>query len=303
MATDLVVFDIQRFALHDGPGIRTTVFLKGCPLDCLWCHNPESKSSRPQLGYLEKKCVRCGRCQRVCPMGAHVITQDGRHEMIRDRCRVCGRCVNACLNGALKVFGTRMSAVEILKTVIRDRDFYDRSGGGLTVSGGEPMLQFDGLKELLHQAKTLGLHVCLDTCGQAPAQKYLDIRPFVDVFLFDYKVTDPVAHKKVTGVDNHLILSNLRMLAETGSDLFLRCPIIPGINDCEDHYRAIVQLSEQYDAIRQVNLMFYHDMAKGKSQQIGQKYALTELKTMEESDREKIRKTLQALGCTKLREG
>ncbi|MBO7709161.1 MAG: radical SAM protein, partial [Lachnospiraceae bacterium] len=187
--------------------------------------------------------------------------------------------------------------------VIWDRDFYDRSGGGLTVSGGEPMRRFEGLKELLYQAKTLGLHVCLDTCGQAPAQKYLAIRPFVDVFLFDYKVTDPALHKKMTSVDNRLILSNLRMLAETGSDLFLRCPIIPGNNDCEDHYRAIARLSEQYDRIRQVNLMFYHDMAKGKSRQIGQEYALAELKTMEETAREKIRKMLHALGCTKLREG
>ena len=163
---ELIVFDIQKFALHDGPGIRTTVFLKGCPLNCVWCHNPESKRGLPQLAYLEKNCVFCGRCKEVCGQGVHTVLEKS-HKTNYSLCIQCGKCENACLNHALKIYGKKMDSEEIMKTVLKDRDFFERSGGGLTVSGGEPMVQFEGLIQLLKEAKGKGLHVCLDTCGYA----------------------------------------------------------------------------------------------------------------------------------------
>lgn len=298
----LTVFDLQRFALHDGPGIRTTVFLKGCPLDCVWCHNPESKSTKPQIGFLAKNCTGCGRCAAVCEENVHRLEGTGIHQVVYENCKACGRCVKVCPRHALKIYGEKMTPEEILQTVRKDRDFYERSGGGLTVSGGEPMLQFEALKELLGRAKEEGIHVCLDTCGQAPESHYREIAGVVDVFLFDYKLTDPEAHRRWTGVDNRLILNNLKMLCETGNDVFLRCPIIPGVNDKEEHYRAIAELSRKYPGIRKVNLMMYHDMAKGKAEQVGMTYQLAEIRTIEEKQKKEIYQKVAGFGCRNLEE-
>ncbi len=297
---ELVVFDLQRFALHDGPGIRTTVFLKGCPLDCLWCHNPESKTATPQLGMIAKKCAKCGKCVSVCRQSVHGIDSEGKHHIQYEKCVGCGLCVENCRNEALKMYGQKILPEEIMKTVLKDQDFYIRSSGGLTVSGGEPMMQFPALVELLKQAKEAGLHICLDTCGQASQKNYEEVAKYVDLFLFDYKITDADAHKCYTGVDNRLILSNLDYLCSSGSNVFLRCPIIPGINDNDKHYKAIARLSQKYDAIKQVNLMTYHDMAKGKADQIGVKYPLAELKTIEETQKKEIYEKVASFGCRNL---
>ncbi len=300
--SDLIVFDVQRFALHDGPGIRTTVFLKGCPLDCLWCHNPESKKREPQLGFLEGSCTACGRCVSACPNGVHRITDSGEHRVNFDKCVKCGKCVDSCLHHALKIYGRPMRAGEIITEVLKDKDFYLRSGGGLTVSGGEPMMQFEGLKELLKEAKKAELHVCLDTCGQAPTDSYREIAQYVDIFLFDYKLTNFEEHRKYTGIGNAKILENLDMLAGMKKNIFLRCPIIPGINDTEEHYRAISEISERYESIRQVNLMTYHDMAKGKTAQIGEIYALADKKTVQANEKARIYEQVCSFGCRKLAE-
>lgn len=299
----LTVFDIQRFALHDGPGIRTTVFLKGCPLDCLWCHNPESKKSKPQLGFLEKNCSCCGKCVNTCEHDVHIISANDRHHLQYQNCIQCGICINTCPNHALKIFGQQMTSEEIIKIVEKDRDFYERSGGGITVSGGEPMMQFEALRQLLQQAKEIGLHVCLDTSGQADTKKYEEIAKYVDIFLFDYKLTDPEEHKRYTGVANTLILHNLERLCQKGSQIYLRCPIIPGINDNESHYRAIGKLSRQYNNIQQINLMTYHDMAKGKAQQIGECYALSEIKTITSEGKKAIYEKVKSYGCLRLQQG
>lgn len=300
--SELMVFDIQKFALHDGPGIRTTVFLKGCPLDCVWCHNPESKKRKAQLGFLKKNCTGCGACQKVCEHGVHEFTSEGHHGIHYERCVQCGRCEKACLHHALKIYGKWMSSEKILDSVMKDRDFFERSGGGLTVSGGEPMMQFEGLLDLLKKAKEKGLHVCVDTSGQAAEDQYRQIAPYVDLFLFDYKITGTQEHKKYTGVDNERILRNLDLLCRNGNHVFLRCPIIPGINDNKEHYRAIAGLSRRYENIDQVNLMMYHDMAKGKSQQIGETYELEDLKSIEKAEKEAIYRMVRALGCLRLQE-
>ena len=300
--SDIIIFDLQRFALHDGPGIRTTVFFKGCPLDCLWCHNPESKKRTSQLGYLEKNCTGCGRCQVVCPCMVHQISEGGVHKIQLEKCIQCGKCVEACPNHALKIYGRKVTVDSIIETAAKDMDFYQRSGGGLTVSGGEPMVQFDGLLELVKKAKEKNMHVCLDTCGYADTEKYKKIAPYIDVFLFDYKITGADAHKKYTGVENGLILKNLDMLCKDNQTVILRCPIIPGINDREEHYKKIAELSEKYPQIMEVNLMTYHDMAKGKAAQIGTTYALANLKTIEKEEKQKIYQMVAGYGCQKLKD-
>jgi pyruvate formate lyase activating enzyme len=298
----LNVFDIQRFALHDGPGIRTTIFVKGCPLNCLWCHNPESKKFEPQLSCIFKNCVSCGNCVSACPNDVHTITNEGVHEIAFDKCQHCGSCVEACYNKALKIFGTKMDTDELMKIIVRDRSFYEKSNGGLTVSGGEPMSQFDGTLELFKAAKNEGLHTCLDTSGFARKELYEQIMPYVDVFLFDYKLTDCEKHQKYTGVPNDLIKSNMDMLCKNCAVIFLRCPIIPGINDDDEHLDAIAALSRKYDAIAQVNVMAYHDMAKGKIKHIGGTYALEDLKTVDKTEKQALYDRLEKMGCLRLQE-
>lgn len=300
---ELMIFDLQRFALHDGPGIRTTVFLKGCPLDCIWCHNPESKNRKPQLGFREKQCIYCGKCQVVCPINVHQVDGEGEHKIDFENCIQCGKCVEACAPKALKIFGENISIQEIMNVVKKDKDYYNRSGGGLTVSGGEPMLQFEGLLELLKQAKKEGIHTCLDTSGYASTKRYLEIAEYVDLFLFDYKMTDPMEHKRYIGVDNELIIANLEALCKQNNKMILRCPIIPGMNDNEKHYRAITEYSQRYEAIEQVNLMVYHDMAKGKVAQIGETYELSGIATVNEEEKKEIYNQVKACGCLRLKEG
>ena len=270
------IFNIQKFSVNDGPGIRTTVFMKGCPLHCIWCHNPESKSSRPEIFYNPQKCIGCGKCLTACENGGHKVT-DGIHVYSRDVCDSCGSCADACVTGALEKCGNLMSAADVLTEVLKDEIFYETSGGGLTISGGEPMMQFEFTYELLTLAKEKGLHVCMETCGFAPSEKYEKIAPLVDIFLFDYKVTDPELHKKYTGADNELILKNLSMLDSLGAKTVLRCPIIPTCNDKDDHFSGIAAVANRLKNIIEINVEPYHPLGKGKSELLGKDYPLSDI--------------------------
>jgi len=294
-----LIVDIQRCSLHDGPGIRTTVFLKGCPMRCLWCHNPEALVARPQIAFDRDKCVDCFACVQVCPHGAQQNSA-GQHQMDHALCRVCGACLAVCTHDGLKLIGREMSVEQILAEVERDRDYYQRSGGGLTLSGGEPMAQFHASLELLAAAKGRGIHTCMETCGFAPAERYRQILPFVDLFLFDYKATDPVQHEALTGVSNELVLENLELLAGAGADIILRCPLVPGVNDSPEHLAAIAALARRLSQIRHVELMPYHNMGRDKARRIGREMTFPDLPTTDEPTRTRWLDALRSLGCTRV---
>lgn len=271
-----LVFNIQKFSVNDGPGIRTTVFLKGCMLDCLWCHNPESKSMKPQLMYHEKLCIGCGECLKVCPKEVHSVGENGAHLIARNECISCGKCVEACV-GALELVGKEMSVKEILKEVLKDKAFYKNSGGGMTVSGGEPLMKPEFMLSLLRAAKEVGLHNCIETSGFARWEDIEALIPYVDIFLWDVKETDSVHHKEYTGVPNDRILENLRKLNAAGADIILRCPIIPGYNDRKEHLEAIAALAEELDNVQRVDVEPYHPLGKSKCEGLGKKYPLGDM--------------------------
>ena len=262
------VFDIQRFSIHDGPGIRTTVFLKGCPLRCLWCHNPEGLSLAPIISFVPEKCIGCGFCFRTCRQHAHSL-QDGRHLFHRELCRSCGECTKECYTQALELIGKEMTAAEVMAQVLRDLPFYETSGGGMTLSGGEPLHQPDFALELLKAAKTAGLHCCLETSGFAAAEVLRNVCQWVDLFLFDIKETDAQRHREFTGVSNEMIFSNLRALHAAGAGIVLRLPIIPGLNARDDHFAGIAALVHELPKVKGVELMFYHPLGESKVQRFG----------------------------------
>jgi glycyl-radical enzyme activating protein len=291
-----LIFDIQRGCLHDGPGIRTSVFLKGCPLHCAWCHNPESQSKTKEISFRPESCAACGECVKTCRQGAHRIVQ-GIHDYDRSVCEQCGDCVETCLYEALKLAGQDQTVEEVFAIVQRERPFFEQSGGGLTITGGEPMLQAQFTLGLLMAAKVKNLHTCLDTCGWTNQQKYKQVLPFVDLFLFDYKATNPETHKKLTGVSNELILSNLDFLVKQGARVRLRCPLIAGINDSLDHLKGIVSLHRRYPDLDGIDVMAYHNIGNAKYDRYGLKNFLPGLKTTEEAIRQAWVDTLQNLGC------
>ncbi|MBQ4109931.1 MAG: glycyl-radical enzyme activating protein [Clostridia bacterium] len=270
------IFNIQKFCVNDGPGIRTTVFFKGCPLSCLWCHNPESKKVQTEIFFDVKKCIGCGKCVPVCPKAGHNF-EENIHIYNRENCIACKNCSEACPAGALESVGYEISVDEIIKEVLKDKTFYDNSNGGMTVSGGEPMLQFDFLYELLKRAKEENLHVCMETCGFAPSENYEKIAPYVDIFLFDYKISNAEDHKKYTGQSNELILKNLKMLDEMGSKTVLRCPIIPTVNDTDEHFEAIGKLAESMKNVIEINVEPYHPLGSGKTEMLGREYELKDI--------------------------
>lgn len=270
-----VVFDIQRFSISDGPGIRTTVFLKGCNLKCLWCHNPESQHLDQEIQFFANRCIGCGKCIEVCPYGAHEV-RNGERIFRRGLCRKCGRCVESCYAGALVMAGRQMTVEEVLNEVMKDRDLYRISNGGVTFSGGEPLLQTEFLKALLIECKNQGLHTAVDTAGHVAWKEFEAVMPYVDLFLFDIKVVDEQTHIKATGVGNHRILENLRKLAWS-SEIWIRVPIVPGINDSEKEMEDIALILNRLEGVKLIELLPYHRLGENKYASLGREFTRFEV--------------------------
>jgi pyruvate formate lyase activating enzyme len=293
-----IVFDIQRFSLHDGPGIRTSVFLKGCPLRCLWCHNPESQSFKTELSFKSEKCVHCRVCESVCPSGVHSFHENS-HRIDFSKCASCGLCVQNCCFDALKLYGKVMSVTEIINEASKDIKYYENSGGGITITGGEPLSQPEFTFEILKESKEKGIHTCIETSGYTPKNIVEKILPHVDLFLFDYKATGSEKHLELTGVSNGLILENLDYICRKGAKIILRCPLIPGINDSADHLEAIANLSARYACLIGIEILPYHDMGRGKWRELGRDYKLSYLKNASEDQKANWISILHSLGCKK----
>lgn len=253
---------IRRLTIHDGPGVRDTVFVKGCPLHCVWCHNPECISARPQLLFHANLCKHCGVCVRACRNGVHNIDSEGHHLNWKN-CRICGECVRACYFNALELCGEKMSAEEVFSKVIRDRDFFVPEGG-VTLSGGEPALYPDFSLELFKKLKQAEIHTALDTCGAVDFEHYRKILPQTDLVLFDLKGMDPERHRNHTGMDNRLIHENLRKISDYGTAVEIRMPIVPGYNDFPEDIEQTGRLLAGIGTLARVRLLPYHAMAGSK---------------------------------------
>lgn len=275
------VTNIQKYSIHDGDGIRTTVFFKGCHLRCWWCHNPETQRFDPELQVDTQKCTGCGRCAAVCPQGAITISPEGKAVTDRDKCTVCGTCENACLGNYRTVVGKMYSVKELVKICMQDQMFYEESGGGVTLSGGEVMAMdteyIQGVVKALHRE---GVDVTIDTCGQAPWSNYEALMPYVHTWLYDVKVMDEEKHKKYIGMSNKVILDNLKGLAKGGARIYIRIPTVKEVNGDHESMQAIIDFLKENDVRPpQVNLLPYHSTGSHKYGKLGREYLAEEMTT------------------------
>ena len=266
---DGLVFDIQRFSIHDGPGIRTTVFMQGCNLRCYWCHNPESQAPYPQVQFFPDKCIGCAECVRVCPANAQLLL-DNQRLHVRDMCQHCGACAQVCFARALVIKAGRMSVKEVIQVVEQDRAYYADSGGGVTFSGGEPALQPDFLAALLARCQALGVHTAVDTAAHVPWPVLEALIPHTDLFLVDIKSCHEARHSQATGVGTRLILENLgRLLADGRPEVWVRIPVVPGFNDNRGDMEAIAQRLADLGGVQRVDLLPFHHLGADKYESLG----------------------------------
>ncbi len=271
-----IIFDIQRYSIHDGPGIRTIVFIKGCPLKCPWCANPESQKMTLEIMYSKNLCSLCKRCIEVCSSNA-LKEVNGRIKVDRELCRVCGKCCQVCLMDARKIVGKRVTVDEVLSVVEKDRIFYERSGGGITLSGGEPLMQPEFSAALLAACKDKGLHTVIETSGY---QKWELLWPVIintDLVLLDIKIMDSSLHKEVIGVPNELILDNAKRISESGKEIIIRIPVIPGYNDSIDNLSNTAEFATKI-GVKEIHLLPYHRLGESKYERLGRKYELKDIK-------------------------
>ncbi len=291
-----IIFDIKRYAIHDGPGIRTTVFLKGCSLRCQWCHNPEGLESKPEIILRSTRCAReCSECVSVCPQGA--ISKDGDIiEIDQERCDLCRKCEDVCVYEALEIVGREATVQEVMEEIEKDRIFFDESGGGITFSGGEPLMQMDFLETLLKEIKKKNIHVTLDTSGYVSFEDLERISDKVDLFLYDLKIMDEGKHEKYTGVSNKLILENLRKLSEIGKSIAVRIPLISGINDDNHNIKMFVEYLHGLKKIKQISLMAYHRGGCEKYKRLRKEKFMNAFESPSDERIEEIKKILTGSG-------
>lgn len=272
------ITNIQKFSIHDGDGIRTTVFFKGCPLKCRWCHNPETQRFEKEMQIDREKCTGCGACAAICPNGA-IHMEEGRPIWNSDACTFCGKCENFCPTGIREIIGREYTVKELLKELMKDQMFYEESGGGVTLSGGEVMaMDIDYILELAKELKRQDVTLTIDTCGYVPYDRFQKILPYVNTFLYDIKVMDPEIHKEYMGTDNKLILDNLVRLAKDGARIYIRIPTVKEVNGNEQSMREIIAFLQEHDIHpAQVNLLPYHDTGSGKYRKLDMEYKGTDL--------------------------
>jgi pyruvate formate lyase activating enzyme len=288
-----LVFNIQRFSVNDGPGIRTTVFLKGCPLRCLWCSNPESQEGYPEIMVISRDCIRCHECVEICPTGAVCSGEEGVW-IDRDTCDLCMKCVHNCPSGALRIVGEHMDIHGIVKEVKKDGLFYRNSGGGVTVSGGEPLAQWEFVRNLLAEMKREGLHTVLDTSGYAPWGVVAEVIAYADLVLYDVKCIDPVKHEAMVGQHNKLILTNAEKVASRVAT-WLRIPVIPGLNDAEADIEDIARFASEIP-FEKVSILGYHRFGEHKYEGLGRKCPSSGVSQPEESYLKTLRDTFAQSG-------
>ncbi len=285
-----LVFDIKRYAINDGPGIRVTVFFKGCPLSCVWCHNPESQSSSVQKMYSREKCLGCEACVEVCEQAACVLTPDGIVTS-SDLCILCGKCAEVCPSKATEMSGDPLLVEDIMEIIAREKPLLEESGGGVTFSGGEPLMHPDLLLSLLEACGELGIHRCVDTAGMASRELLLEVANNAELFLFDLKMMDSDRHYKYTGVHNRGLLKNLQLLAETDVEIIVRIPLVKDINDDDENIQAsALFIAALPGKKRAVNLLPYHDLAVKKHAKLGRDYDSPNLK---EPDQERLESIIE----------
>jgi pyruvate formate lyase activating enzyme len=280
-APGATIFDIQRFSLHDGPGIRTTIFFKGCALACSWCQNPESHKPSPELIFYKDSCIGCFQCREVCPDDA--ILDHPLNRIDYSKCNVCGKCVSACNTDSLRMVGKEWSADELLTEILKDKDYFEESGGGITLSGGEPLLHSTFLKTFLPLVKEKGIHINLETSGMAAWNRMEETIPFLDLIAYDIKHMDSEIHKKQTGCENDMILDNFARLAERFSNLQPRMPVIPGINDTPGNIRSLAAFLKENNN-DSIHLLAYHNMGEAKLERINTRQKPLNLKSMKADD-------------------
>jgi pyruvate formate lyase activating enzyme len=290
------VFDIKKYSVHDGPGIRTTVFLKGCPLRCLWCSNPESQQVEPQIVFWCERCIHCDACLAVCSQSAIAVDEVGQKRVLPERCDLCGQCLEVCYAGALEQIGRLMTVDEVLSSVEKDRLFYEESGGGVTLSGGEPTAQPWFCLELLQGCKERGFHTVVDTCGHTPWKVWETLLPYIDMILYDLKEMDPNRHQRCVGVSNALILDNLRRLAHTGKSIIVRRPVIPGYNDEPAGVHALARFVAELGTIPEIDLLPYHRYGRGKYERLGMRYPMGDEPSMQDEEVFGLRDILVSYG-------
>jgi pyruvate formate lyase activating enzyme len=290
-----IIFDIKKYAIHDGPGIRTTIFFKGCPLDCWWCHNPEGLAMSAQGIYRKDRCIGCGECINVCPEGAIALSSSG---VITDqsKCVHCGICAETCPAEARELIGKVVTVDHVVGEIKKDILFYDESGGGVTFSGGEPLMQPDFLLGLLDACGELDIHRTVDTTGYADAQLLLRVAERTELFLYDLKHMDSEKHKKYTGVPNEQILSNLELLAKHGAKINIRIPIIPGINTDDENIDRTGSFVSSLPGVHDISILLYHSAADGKYRKLGMEYRLGKVLPPSEDEMEAISKRLENFG-------